>query len=313
MIDKLELKIEDEITSRELKNRLLGLRIPTKPAKLSGKGRYELIGSKNQGVYIRIGFEHDNIYEVSLNPARFYSFKECLEFLELIFEPLTLSRMKIKRMDIAFDLNFDFETVKNGVYVGSKKKSVLYQENSMLTGMTIGTSKELFRIYDKYLETKKRKKIPLPRNPTTRVELQLRAKEIPYKNIYDLAEAAFKDDMEGLIQAFSKITLNQINFLPEPTHNSVAMRSFHRVKAFVEANCYQHARKCLNKSGNFYRTYQKHLSISRLVDPMQEIKQSLNKTFASWRQINTPVLRPAITNQFNNQLLKEIKSVRKCK
>ena len=151
---------------------------------------------------------------------------EILYFLEWYFE-----LWKCRRFDICMDLKIDIESLLNNFKEPKTwvefKKSWVRETKYFWESKTTLNKRQLIRVYNKLLDTKKKKKIDLYANyfdnkDVSRVELEVRqelAKNVNYRELfysYELLLWIFKNYLKKYTDIFEDIAIDNITLYRKP-------------------------------------------------------------------------------------------------
>ncbi len=176
-----------------------------------------------------------------------------------------LDQFEITRLDHAVDLKCNIDYIYRRLRIKFKQKSTMYDDGNyvdynrgVITGFYIGKLPELYNIYDKIAELKKKKRynqINLEDGPLTRIELRQTKDKIKHKSL------------KTIFNYLEEPPFKEIEFY-EPNENAKYPARAERINNFIEKEGLHNAYFNLNDKNNFKRDYLKYLTPSNFQETL---------------------------------------------
>lgn len=258
-IDKLEIYFQVPIKRSEVEEVTSGI---SKITRLRDKRWYLEIG-KDTGTYLYLGHpDNTDLVKLITKPSTFHNVNQYKSYLYKYFGVDRIENARISRMDLTVDYLEPWSKVVRGLSIEHKRKRVQYLEHSgQRTGIQAGSGSQVIVVYDKRAESKLDHDI-------TRIELQLKGKELPIRTFKDLSQLPDRLKNSNL---FSGIILNEISITELRGDNPLRLKRLGELTALLEHEGYFIARKKLNSSNNFNRDYAPLLNIRMWDRQPQEV------------------------------------------
>lgn len=177
------------------------------------------------------------------NPNRFGTLNKYFDYLESIGIPEDFVDTKISRLDLNLDFTLDYQTLIQSYNVKNKRVEHEFIEVSQ-TGIRSGRGNECIEIYNKSLKEKYS-------NPLTRIEVRLKGKKIPFKNLDDLKKNfVIKIGKSKVFENVELLSANVLSdqILPSSLHKKAAI-----IADTLKNDGFMKLRKKYNKNSNFSR------------------------------------------------------------
>lgn len=248
MLDKLEMRTEQQLDINNLESTFSGYQIIHKPDTIF-RHCFIILRDGKELFTIKTNPLWSNVCQtqIKVNPNNWGTLSNLYNTLSSICD---VSKLEITRIDHAVDLPYPLKYIHSGLRVKHKQKSHLFKErenetykSGNLTGYEIGTKPELYCIYDKRLQSKN---IMIGNDPITRIELRQFSKKIKYRHIDDLVNYLIEPP-------FNNIEFQIIN--PETS----AYPKSQALERILDMDGLYNAYFNLNKSNNFKRDCSKFL------------------------------------------------------
>jgi hypothetical protein len=207
------------------------------------------------------------IYKLKLNPSAEESWFEFYQKSKKLWSLFDLYQLKILRLDLTIDIREDFKSISSGIIVKYKQSSDVFKKSS-ITGFNFGSGDEVIKVYNRSIKAK----IPFP---CTRIEILLKGKKLPIKNIKEFILLVNNKDNFKLFNPFKNITLNRIKI-----NNNIKSENALRAKFQLEITPYFYFKKIHNTNGNFGRNFKKIIELTpHKTQPAEIIEKGLEQFF----------------------------------
>ena len=198
-------------------------------------------------IHLRLWNRYSNVSnKIVFNPTRYETFLHLTQEIKELLGDSFSGREKIRRCDLAVNVQRPFSEVRLGLDVKFKKFSEAFTSGEP-TGLNIGKGEERIVVYDYGLRHG-----GLP-SAVTRVEAQLRGRRLPVKEFCEI------DQLPKVLReknTFSKVQLYNIDFAaPDSVTTLRETERLTRLKTSFDLIGYSTGRRYLNRNGNFDRDY----------------------------------------------------------
>ena len=280
------------IAFTRIEKRAVKFEMKIKEDTIYGKFGYRILKPELGEVFVRVYSVSHNIFEIRTFPGKSRCFEDYLIFLELLLEPNILGNCKVSRLDVGCTLQIDYETVKRGISVRHKRNLTSYQESGKYTGGYVGQKDNCIRHYDKSKEQIKRGKIPKGAVKLSRIESQRKKRFVPVRHVYELGVLAARGELDVITSVLAGVEVSKVTITKTPLNNPRKEARREYLRGWVDAVGWCEARKSLNVSNNFQRTYGSFVEKELLIDVHSITLKSLEKYFQSFVESKPKVLMP---------------------
>ena len=223
-------------------------------------------------------------YQLEINPARFQSYLDCLQFLREVIPLRYLRTGSLSELHLSVDYPIPLSDVIEGIQLPKKRKTTEYYDGARRTGVMIGANHECLLVYDKFAEQKLKKKDKCSvSDPTTRIELRLRGRKLPTRDLLSL-EATLRRTYE-LKQSLWPMSAVSLHSVQLRTVSGLKLRERlyqERFASHVRLMGFQLARKFLGRGCNFRQRYERYFELHPFaMQPSRRLCLSL-ASFFDW-------------------------------
>lgn len=241
-IDKLEFTVAaDKVSIKTLQQD-----VDMQTGTISIKGCFGItlfttkLGTDVKALYNRSGL----VYRLILNPSSISNwtiFSKSISPLWKYFSPDSI----ITRADLTIDIARDFKYLYKGIII-TGKCSVTTHRKIVVTGLDIGKNEEIIKVYDR---TKKAKLS----FPCTRIEIALKGRKRPFKNITQMLD--YFQNFSNAKNPFNIISLNYISIPDNKVCSKPSKTKSLQMKNLLELCSYMDIKNHFNSNNNFQREF----------------------------------------------------------
>lgn len=178
------------------------------------------------------------------NPNKFSDLKTYFSFIRDIIGSDSLEKTKITRLDLNLDFNIEYEVLIQSFNVKNKCEKHEFIQGVRKTGIRSGKGSEEVEIYDKGLKDNLT-------YPLTRIEIRLRGKKIPFRNLKDLECNFLSRISESTI--FKNVELLSTQIQSQENLPASLVKKAIIAEEVLKNDGYINFRQKFNKNGNFDR------------------------------------------------------------
>ena len=276
-IDKLEIVLPKESLSTEtlLSNALSMSFQITREYFRNYKANIRLRSGLSEVFCCLKGDEQNECYKLVCNPSKFENFQHFLGVISGLTGELPFKELKIRRVDFSIDFPVKPIQILQGLDVKFKRsRKQFFEIDKSSSGVSVGRRPEVINVYDKA-------KVQRTKRPLTRLEIQLTASKVPFKNLYELGQALKDQTIGNSFKPFKNLSISKV--IPSPSlllQNSSKERSQLEMSVLINKLGFLMAKNLLNSSNNFGRNFKKNYeSIPWATQPDEILRRSL-KMFA---------------------------------